>query len=101
MATAQKVPRPTQGGTRLARWLDEERRSQDWVAERAGTHQASISAWILGKRRVPLEMAVRLRNITGISIEEWTIPAEAESATSMKADPVPAKGSARSHHRAP
>ncbi len=64
------------GGARLREWLKDERRTQKWLAEQVGTSQTNISAWILGPRPPPLEIAVAIRRVTGISVEAWTEPAE-------------------------
>lgn len=71
---------PKRGGVRLRAWLDQERRSQEWLGEQIGTHQTNISAWIRG-RPIPVEEAVAIKKLTGIEVEEWTVEA-AESGPS-------------------
>lgn len=63
------------GGARLRQWLDDERRTQDWLAEQIGTHQTNISAWIRG-RPIPLAEAVAIRKITDIPVEDWLVVVE-------------------------
>ncbi len=65
------------GGVRLRAWLKTERRTQQWLAGEVGTHQTNVSAWILG-RPIPLEMAVAIRKITDIPVEDWLVAAEPE-----------------------
>lgn len=71
----------TQGGVLLRRWLKNERRSQQWLADEIGepcrNSQTNISAWIIGPRPPPLAVAIAIRDITGIDVDEWTKPAEA------------------------
>lgn len=64
------------GGARLRDWLRDERRTQEWLGEQVGTHQTNISAWLRG-RPIPLDMALKLRTLTGINVEDWTEEAEA------------------------
>ena len=66
---------PKRGGVRLRDWLREERRTQEWFAERLGTHQTNVSAWIRG-RPIPTAMAVKVEELTGIEVREWTVEAE-------------------------
>ena len=66
------------GGARLRRWLQDERRNQEWLASQVGTSQQTLSAWIRG-RPIPLAQAVSIRGITGIAIEEWLVAAEPET----------------------
>lgn len=68
------------GGARLRQWLEDERRTQDWLAEQIDTHQTNVSAWIRG-REIPLRMAIRIRKLTDIPVEDWVV--EAESAREM------------------
>lgn len=66
---------PKRGGVRLRDWLKSERRTQEWLAEQIGTHQTNVSRWILG-RPIPTKMAVKLEELTGIEVRDWTIEAE-------------------------
>lgn len=66
----------TQGGSLLKKWLDEERRSQGWLAEQLGTHQTNVSRWIRGEFPPPIAMAVSIRDITQIDVEEWARPSD-------------------------
>jgi len=66
---------PKRGGERLRVWLEDERRTQQWLGEQIGTHQTNVSAWIRG-RPIPLEMAVKIEKLTGIEVEDWTAEAE-------------------------
>ncbi len=70
-------------GVLLRDWLKEERRTQDWLAEQIGTHQTNVSAWIRG-RPIPLAMAIAVRDVTKIEVDEWT--QETESGSSLSAD---------------
>ena len=58
------------GGVRLRAWLAAENHSQQWLGEQIGTHQTNISAWMRG-RPISLEMALRIRTLTGIPVEDW------------------------------
>ena len=66
------------GGVRLRRWLKDNRRTQEWLAEQIDTHQTNVSAWILG-RPLPVEAAIAIRKVTDIPVEDWIVPAEPES----------------------
>ena len=66
------------GGARLRRWLQEKARTQEWLAEQIGTHQTNVSAWILG-RPISIEMAVAIRKVTRIPVEDWVEPAANEA----------------------
>ncbi len=66
---------PKRGGVRLRDWLKNERRTQEWLADQIGTHQTNVSRWILG-RPIPTAMAVKLEELTGIEVREWTVEAE-------------------------
>lgn len=63
------------GGARLRQWLKEKNKTQEWLAEQIGTHQTNVSAWILG-RPVSIEMAVAIRRVTRIPVEDWVQPAD-------------------------
>jgi transcriptional regulator with XRE-family HTH domain len=63
----------TRGGTRLRRWLKDKGWKQEDLAERIGTHQTNVSAWILG-RPIPLDKALAIRRLTKIAIEDWVAP---------------------------
>ena len=63
----------TRGGARLRAWLKEHDKTQEWIASRLGTHQTNVSAWMLG-RPVPLDMALAIRRITKIPVEDWVVP---------------------------
>ena len=76
--------RNTQGGVRLRNWLRDERRTQKWLGEQIGAHQATVSKWILGQAP-PLAMALAVRDATGIDPADWLVPAE-ESATALPDD---------------
>lgn len=71
------------GGALLRAWLKSERRTQQWLAEQIGNSQTNISAWILGPRPPPLEVAVAIRRVTGIEVDDWTVPAESESGANI------------------
>lgn len=58
------------GGARLRDWLRDERRTQEWLAEQIGTHQTNVSAWIRG-RPLPVRMAIAIRDVTNIEIDDW------------------------------
>lgn len=60
------------GGVRLRRWLEDERRTQEWLADQLGTYQANVSRWIRGGPPPNLATAIAIRRITGISVEAWT-----------------------------
>ncbi len=62
------------GGARLRQWLKEKNKTQEWLAEQIGTHQTNVSAWILG-RPVSIEMALAIRKVTRIPVEDWIQPA--------------------------
>jgi transcriptional regulator with XRE-family HTH domain len=68
--------RSTHGGVRLRRWLRDERRTQEWLGEQIGTHQTNVSRWLLGKVTPPLDMALALEKVTGISPSDWLVEAE-------------------------
>jgi transcriptional regulator with XRE-family HTH domain len=74
-----------QGGVLLRRWLKNERRTQQWLAEQIGNSQTNISAWIIGPRPPPLEVAIAIREITGIEVDEWAKPAEPNSSSDLSA----------------
>jgi len=76
--------RPTRGARLLNDWLKAERRTQLWLAEQIGTHQTSVSAWIRG-RTIPLDMALAVRNVTGIEVEDWAIVEAPASGSAMAA----------------
>ncbi len=63
----------TRGGARLRRWLKAKGWKQEDLAERLGTHQTNVSAWMLG-RPIPLDKALAIRAITKIAVEEWVAP---------------------------
>lgn len=75
----------SQGGVRLRQWLDDERRTQEWLAGELGTYQANVSRWIRGGPPPTIEVAKAIRRITGISIEAWTEPMAAESGHDLTA----------------
>lgn len=65
----------TKGGELLRTWLKEQRRSQVWFSIAIGEHQPSLSAWLNG-REMPLRVAIKIRNATGIDVDAWTIEAD-------------------------
>ncbi len=73
-----------QGGILLGTWLAAERRSQDWLAEQIGAHQTTVSRWMRGDP-IPLAVAIEIRRVTGIPIEEWVQPAT-DSSRDLTAD---------------
>ena len=74
----------TQGSEKLAKWLEDERRTQHWLAEQIGAHQTSVSRWLLGKSPT-IEMAVKLEALTGIEVSSW-VPTP-DSTTNLIGDP--------------
>lgn len=82
--------RQRRGGVLLREWLKEDRRSQEWLASQIGTRQTSVSAWIHG-RSIPVGMAIKIRTITGIPLEEWAVDAE-ESGAVLPAEHKKATG---------
>jgi plasmid maintenance system antidote protein VapI len=77
----------TRGGARLQKWLEDERRSQAWLAEQIGFHQTNISAWIRG-RPISLAAAQSIEAVTSIATELW-LEAE-ESGPALPSDAAPA-----------
>jgi transcriptional regulator with XRE-family HTH domain len=75
----------TQGGVRLRGWLRDERRTQEWLGEQIGTHQTNVSRWLLGKVTPPLEMALAIEKITGITPADWVVASD-ESGPSIDAE---------------
>lgn len=65
--------RPTRGGERLRGWLEDERRSQAWLADQIGSLQQNVSAWIRG-RQIPLDAALAIEKLTGIGVSAWAEP---------------------------
>lgn len=63
----------TRGGTRLRQWLKDKGWKQEDLAEKIGTHQTNVSAWILG-RPIPLDKAIAIRRLTKIAVEDWVAP---------------------------
>lgn len=63
------------GGARLRTWLDDNDRTQAWLAKQIGDKQQNLSAWIRG-RPVPLAIAVAIRKVTDIPVEDWLVAAE-------------------------
>ncbi len=77
------------GRDRLREWMKANDHNQQWLADQIRTHQTNVSAWLRG-RAVPLDMAIRLRAVTGIEVEAWvTDQAEAVSDSGT----LPAAGS--------
>lgn len=76
------------GGARLKAWLRDHGKTQEWLAARLGTHQTTVSAWILG-RAVPLDMALGIRRITKIPVEDWVVPVRAKRARVEEVFAVP------------
>ena len=61
----------TNGATRLRAWMKKNGdMKQKAFAERLGTTQASVSLWLLG-RPPNLKFALRIRDLTGIPVEDW------------------------------
>lgn len=77
----------TRGGARLKAWLKAQGKTQEWLAAKLGTHQTNVSAWILG-RVVPLEMALGIRRITKIPVEDWVVPVPAKRSKAIAASPI-------------
>jgi hypothetical protein len=85
------MPRPNRTGKvrpHLRDWLKAERRTQDWLAEQVGdVHQTTVSLWLRGGE-IPLEKALRLAHITGLSVEDIGIVAsDADAPASTPALP--------------
>ena len=76
----------TRGGRLLTDWLVSDRRTQQWLADKIDTHQTNISAWIRGVpgRPVPLAEAIKIRDLTGIAVEAWTIVEDAATGAPFK-----------------
>lgn len=68
----------TRAGVRLRKWLKDNDRDQTWIAEQIGTSQQNVSAWMRG-RPIPLAMAVGIRRVTKIAVEDWLVEAGARS----------------------
>lgn len=66
----------SRGSLRLAEWLKTNGLTQEAFAEKLGTHQTNVSAWLLGARAISLKNAVAIACVTGIPVEEWTISDE-------------------------
>ena len=76
------------GGALLKKWLKDERRSQEWLAEQIGNSQTNISQWINGPRPPPLDVAIAIEKVTSVEVHSWGEPAD--SGTDVTA---PAKAS--------
>lgn len=69
----------TRGVNALKEWLRAECRSQNWLAKQIHAHQTSVSMWLTG-RPVSLAIAIKIRDVTGIPIEDWAVEAESPDA---------------------
>lgn len=66
----------SRGSLRLAEWLKANGLTQEAFAEKLGTHQTNVSAWLTGVRDISLKNAVAIATVTGIPVEEWTLSSE-------------------------
>jgi HTH-type transcriptional regulator/antitoxin HigA len=73
MKTANNIipPTATHPGEMLADELEARNMTQQAIAEQMGVSQAIISQLLHKKRRISLEMALRLETSLGISAEFW------------------------------
>ena len=65
--------------TRLATWMAENGFKQQSLAEKLGTSQSNVSAWLRGGRPA-LEWMIVIRDLTGIALDEWAIDESGEHA---------------------
>lgn len=65
----------SRGSLRLAEWLKVHDLTQEAFAEKLGTHQTNVSAW-LGGRTMTLKNAVAIEELTGIEVEEWVLASD-------------------------
>jgi transcriptional regulator with XRE-family HTH domain len=72
-------------GSRIARLRKEEGITQVQLAELLGTSQQTITAYEVGRRRVPVSSLPKLAKLLGVSIEELI----GEEATPGKRGPAP------------
>lgn len=63
------------GGARLKQWLEDNERTQAWLGRQVNESQQNLSAWIRG-RPIPLAVAVAIRRLTDIPVEDWLVAAE-------------------------
>jgi transcriptional regulator with XRE-family HTH domain len=60
----------SKGATALRRWLEEERRSQDWLAKQLEVHQTTVSIWLHGTEP-RASHAAKIEEITGVAVALW------------------------------
>jgi len=60
----------TEGAQALAKWLEDERRSQEWLAKQLGVAQSSVGLWLKGGG-LSVKHALRLKDVTRIAVEAW------------------------------
>jgi len=63
------------GGARLRQWLKDHGHKQATFAAEIGESQQNVSRWILG-HPVPLHVAVAIRKVTDIPVEDWLVAAD-------------------------
>jgi len=61
------------GRERLRDWIKRSQVSQTQAAKILSVHPVMISEWLGGTRRPGLENAVKIEQITGISVESWLL----------------------------
>ena len=74
------------GRTRLRHWIERSKVNQTQAAEILGVHQVVLSQWLTGTRVPGLENAVKLEQLTGISVESWLLSTISPATTDDPSD---------------
>ena len=54
----------------LRAWLEENDKTQEWLASKIGATQGSVSHWCIGRYKPGAEMLLALSEITGLTLEQ-------------------------------
>lgn len=55
---------------RLRRWLDDEERTQLWLADQVGVSEGAVSQWVTGRVTPKTKTLERISQVTGLSMNE-------------------------------
>lgn len=62
---------PTQAGARLLRWIEDNNRTQAWLADELQVARESLWRWVVGQRTPRIEHCAAIERITGIEAAAW------------------------------